>query len=41
MRAVCLYEQGDIDKLTYETNFPDPKAGDGQVVVRVRATSLN
>lgn len=41
MRAVCLYEQGDIDKLTYVPDFPDPKAGEGQVVVRVRATSLN
>jgi len=41
MRAVCLYEQGDIDKLKFEPNFPDPKAGDGQVVIRVRATSLN
>ena len=41
MRAVCLYEQGDIDKLTYVPDFPDPKPGDGQVVVRVRATSLN
>lgn len=41
MRAVCLYEQGGIDKLTLEENYPDPKPGDGQVVVRVGATSLN
>lgn len=41
MRAVCLYEQGDIDKLTLVEDFPDPTAGEGQVVVRVRATSLN
>jgi alcohol dehydrogenase len=41
MRAVCLYEQGDIDRLTLEENFPDPTAGEGQVVIRVRATSLN
>lgn len=41
MRAVCLYEQGDIDKLTLVEDFPDPVAGEGQVVIRVRAASLN
>jgi len=41
MRAVCLHEQGGIDKLTLEENYPDPKPGDGQVVIRVGATSLN
>lgn len=41
MRAVCLHEQGGIDKLTLDENFPDPKPGDGQVVIRVGATSLN
>ncbi len=41
MRAVCLHEQGGLDKLTLEENFPDPVAGEGQVVIRVRATSLN
>ena len=41
MRAVCLREHGGIDALKLESDFPDPKAGDGQVVIRVRATSLN
>ena len=41
MRAVCLYEQGGVDKLILEENFPDPVAGKGQVVIRVKATSLN
>ncbi|MHA1107976.1 MAG: zinc-binding dehydrogenase [Alphaproteobacteria bacterium] len=41
MRAVCLREQGGLDSLTLDENFPDPIAGEGQVVIRVRATSLN
>lgn len=41
MRAVCLREQGSIDCLTLEEDYPDPVAGEGQVVIRVRATSLN
>ena len=41
MRAVCLHEQGGIDKLTLDENFPDPQVGEGQVVIRVKATSLN
>lgn len=41
MRAVCLREQGGIDCLRLEEDFPDPVAGEGQVVLRVRATSLN
>jgi hypothetical protein len=32
MKAVCLHEQGGIEKLVLDENFPDPKAGDGQVV---------
>ena len=41
MRAVCLHEQGGVDKLTYERGFPDPVVRDGEVLVRVRACSLN
>jgi alcohol dehydrogenase len=41
MKAVVLYEHGDMDKLIYETEYPDPVCGPGDVVIRVKATSLN
>jgi NADPH:quinone reductase-like Zn-dependent oxidoreductase len=41
MQAVVLYEYGDIDKLQYETNQPEPTFGSNEVRVRVRATSIN
>jgi len=41
MRAVCLHEQGGIGNLTLDENYADPKAENGQVVIRVKATSLN
>jgi alcohol dehydrogenase len=41
MRAVVLHEHGDSDKLIYESGFPDPVPGEGDVVLRVRASSLN
>jgi alcohol dehydrogenase len=41
MRAVVLREHGGIEKLNLETDFPDPVAGAGEVVLRVRATSFN
>jgi alcohol dehydrogenase len=41
MKAMVLREHGAMDKLRLETDFPDPKAGDGDVLVRVRASSLN
>ncbi len=41
MRAMVLREHGGPEKLVFEENFPNPKAGEGEVVLRVRATSLN
>jgi alcohol dehydrogenase len=41
MRAMVLREQGSMAMPILETNFPDPTAGEGDVLVRVRATSLN
>ncbi len=40
MKAVVLHEYGPASKLKYE-DFPDPKAGPGEVLVAVRATSIN
>jgi len=41
MRAVVLHQHGGIEALKYVTDFPDPKIGEGQVLLRVKATSLN
>ncbi len=41
MKAMVLREHGGDDKLQLETGFPDPVPGEGDVVLRVRATSLN
>lgn len=41
MRAVVLHEHGDIDNLTYHEDYADPECGEGQVIIRVGATSLN
>jgi alcohol dehydrogenase len=41
MRAMVLREQGGLDKLTFDSNFPDPEIGPADVLLRVRATSLN
>jgi len=40
MRALVLHEHG-ANGLSLETGFPDPIPGDGDVVLRVRAASLN
>src|SRR5207244_10047018 len=40
MKAVVLHEYGGPDKLKYE-DVPDPVAKEGQVLVRVAATSVN
>ncbi len=41
MKAIVVREHGGPDKAVYETDFPDPKPEAGDVVVRVRASSLN
>src|ERR1700694_1453210 len=41
MRAMVLHEQGATARLTLEADFPDPVLGEGDVLVKVRATSLN
>jgi alcohol dehydrogenase len=41
MRAMVLTEHGGLDKLVMDVNYPDPKPGEGQVVIKVGACSLN
>lgn len=41
MRAMVLREHGGLEKMKLETDFPDPEIGEGDVLLRVRATSLN
>src|SRR5712691_5497602 len=41
MRAMVLRQQGKTATPILEADFPDPVAGEGDVLVRVRATSLN
>ncbi|MEE9199716.1 MAG: zinc-binding dehydrogenase [Dehalococcoidia bacterium] len=40
MKATYINQQGDVDVLTYG-ELPEPSAGAGEVLVRVRATALN
>jgi NADPH:quinone reductase-like Zn-dependent oxidoreductase len=40
MKAVVLHGYGDVDQLRYE-DVPVPKAGSGEVLIRVIATSVN
>ena len=41
MKAVVLYEHGGQEQLIYETDYRDPEIGVGDVLVRVKASSLN
>jgi alcohol dehydrogenase len=41
MKAAVIRAHGGPEALQFETSFPDPHAGDGDVVLRVRACSLN
>jgi alcohol dehydrogenase len=38
---LVLREHGGADKLRLETDFPDPQIGEGDVLLRVKACSLN
>lgn len=40
MKALAFDEHGGLDRLAYR-DVPDPKVGDGDVLVRVRACALN
>jgi NADPH:quinone reductase-like Zn-dependent oxidoreductase len=40
MKALAFHEHGGLDKLRYQ-DVPDPKIGEGDVLVRVRACALN
>lgn len=41
MKAAVIYEHGGPDSIRYETDFPDPVAQPGEVVVKVHAATLN
>ena len=41
MQAQVIRGHGEIDSITFEVNWPDPVPGPGEVVLRVKACSLN
>src|SRR5258708_39323961 len=41
MKALVLRKHGGLDDLEVVGDYPMPQAGDGQVVIRVRAASFN
>jgi len=41
VKAAAIVAHGGPDRLVYVEDFPDPRPGSGDVVVRVRAASLN
>lgn len=41
MRAAVVRDHGGPDRLNFEASFPDPKFGEGDVIVAVKACSLN
>jgi alcohol dehydrogenase len=41
MKAAVVRAHGGPEALAFEANFPDPKPGEGDVIVTVKASSLN
>ena len=41
MRAAAIVAHGGPEQIVYQPDFPDPVAGDGDVVIDVKAASLN
>ncbi|ETW98607.1 MAG: hypothetical protein ETSY2_42580 [Candidatus Entotheonella gemina] len=41
MKAVAIYAHGDMDELVYDTDFPEPEIGPNEVLIDIKATSLN
>jgi alcohol dehydrogenase len=41
MRAVVIHEHGGLDRLVYEPAYPDPVPGPGDVLLRMKACTLN
>ena len=41
MRAAVIHEHGGPEQLVYESNYPDPTPAEGEVIVAVKASSLN
>jgi alcohol dehydrogenase len=41
VRAMIIRSHGELDRVVYDERFPDPPPGPGEVIVAVRATSLN
>jgi 2-desacetyl-2-hydroxyethyl bacteriochlorophyllide A dehydrogenase len=41
MRALVLHRHGGLDDLDVVADYPTPKPGDGEVVIRVRAAAFN
>ena len=41
MRAAVIHAHGGPEQLVYESNYPDPTPSEGEVIVAVKASSLN